>query len=131
MKTFTLYWATGDRTVEQGASFTDLVRRENINVYLLDLYVEGDCNSYRWNDKSGKWDLIELVLYHVVVGSNMYSVIAEDVEEALRLFLERAELVSRVYNDPKFDIFYFRVSPDEMSVGTISLITKVQKGVFA
>jgi hypothetical protein len=62
MKTFTLYWLTGDKEIVQGVDVADAVRRSGYSggaLRALDFWTEGTNENWNWNSKDHKWEWSE------------------------------------------------------------------------
>jgi len=58
MKTFTLYWLTGDKEIVQGYDVADAVRRSGYGggaLAALDFWEEGTSDNWEWNSETHKW----------------------------------------------------------------------------
>lgn len=58
MKTFTLYWLTGDKETVQGMDIADAVRRSGYGggaMAALDFWEEGTSENWSWDSAARKW----------------------------------------------------------------------------
>ena len=62
MKTFTLYWLTGDKEIVQGMDVADAVRRSGYGggaLRALDFWEEGTSENWTWNPTTHRWEWSE------------------------------------------------------------------------
>jgi hypothetical protein len=64
MKTFTLFWLTGDKEIVQGLDIADAVRRSGYGggaMAALDFWSEGndEKENWTWNSTAHKWEWSE------------------------------------------------------------------------